>query len=61
MGAFTSGELAAWGVPFLELARRGRIDVRISMAPLWIVVVTPTQPAQVHEELQVMAQHDVWP
>lgn len=26
MEAFTSGGLAAWGVPFLELARRGRTD-----------------------------------
>lgn len=25
--AFTSGGLAAWGVPFLELARMGRTDV----------------------------------
>lgn len=33
VGAFTSGGLAAWGVPFLELARMGRIDVGVSTAP----------------------------
>lgn len=32
-GAFTSGGLAAWGVPFLELARMGRTNVWVSAAP----------------------------
>lgn len=42
-GAFTSGGLAAWGVPFLELARTGRTDVWVSTAPSFKCGPYPSQ------------------
>lgn len=42
-GAFTSGGLAAWGVPFLELARTGRTDVWVSAAPSFKSSPYPSQ------------------
>lgn len=41
--AFTSGGLAAWGVPFLELARTGRTDVWVSAAPSFKSSPYPSQ------------------
>lgn len=54
--AFTSGELAAWGVPFLELARMGRTDVWVSAAPSFKSCPHPCQ-RRVGRLLRALAQH----
>lgn len=56
VGAFTSGGLAAWGVPFLELARMGRTDVWVSTAPSFKSCPHPRQH-RVGRLLQALAQH----